>query len=241
MKKPIRRVRSGPVVAVGVVVALLAASGGTAFAAAKVTSKNIKNNTIKSVDVKNGTLTGKDVKNSSLTGKDVKNSSLTGSDVKNESLTGSDVKNGSLTASDVAAGTFAPASALGGTTLQVISKRIPLSTSVATIATYLDVEVRAGCTAGGDVVLSARKKAGGASYAYGLTRVDLNADTIDAFDTGNLGTISLLPVAGTDAQTTATFTSSSGQVVNLSLLARGSSNFNPAVDECVVAGTVIVG
>ncbi|MGH2841471.1 MAG: hypothetical protein ACRDKY_11685 [Solirubrobacteraceae bacterium] len=69
-------------------VALVAALGGTSYAAATITSGNIKNNTIKSIDVKN----------SSLRGIDVKNSSLTGADVRNESLLAKDFKKGELPA-----------------------------------------------------------------------------------------------------------------------------------------------
>jgi hypothetical protein len=231
MSQSARRIRSAPVVAVGIVVLLVAATRGTAYAAKKITGK----------DIKNSSITGKDIKNKSLTGSDIKDSSLTGSDVKDSSLTGNDVKNGSLTAADVKAGTFAPAAALGGATIQKFSKRIPVSTPTAVIATYADVELRASCTGAGDVTLNAAKKAGGPSYAYGLTRVNLATGAVAAFTTGNFGNISLLPAGGTDAQTTAFFTSTTGKVVNLSVLARGTTNFSPAVNECLVAGTVIVG
>lgn len=66
--------------------ALVIALGGTSYATSKISSKDVRNN--------------------SLTGSDIRNSSLTGSDVKNSSLTGSDVKNGSLTKSDLKAGTL---------------------------------------------------------------------------------------------------------------------------------------
>jgi len=66
------------------VVALLAvvvAMAGTSYAAVQITSKQIKNNTIKSKDVKDGELTGKDVKDASLTGADILDGSLTAADV----------------------------------------------------------------------------------------------------------------------------------------------------------------
>lgn len=52
--------------------ALLIALGGTSYAAATITGK----------DVKDGSLTGKDIKNNSLTGKDIKNGSLRAADFK---------------------------------------------------------------------------------------------------------------------------------------------------------------
>jgi hypothetical protein len=63
---------------------LLVLLGGTSYAAAQIT--------------------GKDIKNSSLTGKDVKNGSLKGKDVKDQSVTGLDVSG--LDASDLRAGAF---------------------------------------------------------------------------------------------------------------------------------------
>jgi hypothetical protein len=61
-------------------IALIAALGGTSYAASTITSSDIKNNTIKSADVRNSSLTGKDVKNSSLTSGDIKNGSLLAKD-----------------------------------------------------------------------------------------------------------------------------------------------------------------
>jgi hypothetical protein len=69
------------------VLAIMVTVGGTSYAASKVTSAQIKNNTIKSVDIRNNSVTGADVKNSTLKGTDVKNDSLTGDDV-NESTIG---------------------------------------------------------------------------------------------------------------------------------------------------------
>ena len=57
-------------------VAVFVALGGTSYATAKIT--------------------GKDVRNSSLTGADVRNRSLTGVDVKNRSLSRADLKRGTL-------------------------------------------------------------------------------------------------------------------------------------------------
>jgi hypothetical protein len=71
------------------VVALLAlfvAMGGVSYAAAKIGSKQIKNNSVRGKDIRNGTVAGKDLKNGSTTGKDVKNDSLTGDDILESSL-----------------------------------------------------------------------------------------------------------------------------------------------------------
>lgn len=67
-------------------VALVAATSSTAYAAATISGANVRNSS----------LTGADVKNSSLTGADVKGSSITSGDIRNGSLLGRDFKAGEL-------------------------------------------------------------------------------------------------------------------------------------------------
>jgi hypothetical protein len=67
--------RPSPALVVALV-ALFVSLGGGAYAALHITSRDIANNTIRSIDVKNGSLTGKDVKNNSLGGTDVIESKL---------------------------------------------------------------------------------------------------------------------------------------------------------------------
>lgn len=50
--------------------------GGSAYATAKIGSKQIKDNSIQSKDIKNNTVAGKDVKNGSLAGTDFKSGEL---------------------------------------------------------------------------------------------------------------------------------------------------------------------
>ena len=71
-----RRLRlPSPAMAVALV-ALIAALGGTSYAAITVTSSNVRNN--------------------SLTGTDIRNSSITGADVRNRTLTANDFREGAL-------------------------------------------------------------------------------------------------------------------------------------------------
>lgn len=52
--------------------ALLAALGGTSYAALAITSKQVKNNSLTTRDIKNNTIRGKDVRNGSLLARDFK-------------------------------------------------------------------------------------------------------------------------------------------------------------------------
>jgi len=79
------RPRLSPTLLVAVL-ALVLAAGGTGYAAGKITSAQIKDNTIKSKDVKDRALKGVDVKDGSLSGADVMNGSINGADVADGSL-----------------------------------------------------------------------------------------------------------------------------------------------------------
>jgi len=89
----------GTVVAAAVVIAV--ASTGGAVAGGLITSKQIKNNTIKSIDVRDGNLTGTDIADGSLGGADVTDGSLSGADLAGGAVTGATVQDGSLTGSDI--------------------------------------------------------------------------------------------------------------------------------------------
>jgi hypothetical protein len=89
----------GTVVAAAVVLTI--ATTGGAVAGGLITSKQIKNDTIKSVDVKDGSLTGTDVADGSLGGTDLADGSVSGADVADSSLTGTDVADFSLSNQDV--------------------------------------------------------------------------------------------------------------------------------------------
>jgi hypothetical protein len=72
----------------------LAIGGGTAYAAIKIGTSNIRYHAV----------TGSKLANNSVTASKVKNSALSGSDLRDNSITGADVRAGTLQASDFAAG-----------------------------------------------------------------------------------------------------------------------------------------
>ena len=74
MIKRIRELGSAPMLVA--IVAVVLALGGTATAAKLITSKDIKNRSIRAIDIKRKTLTAQEVKNNSLTGKQIKDGSI---------------------------------------------------------------------------------------------------------------------------------------------------------------------
>ncbi|HEV2790176.1 MAG TPA: hypothetical protein VGV69_02625 [Solirubrobacterales bacterium] len=78
-------------------VALFAALGtGTAFAAEKITGKDIALNAVRSKHLKNGQVRGADLAANAVTGDKVADGSLGGADVADNSLTGADVDESTL-------------------------------------------------------------------------------------------------------------------------------------------------
>jgi hypothetical protein len=79
---------------VSTIALLLAVGGGTAYAAAKIGTNNIRYHAV----------TGSKVATNAVTASKVKNSALSGSDLRDNSIRGADVRNGTLEAVDFAAG-----------------------------------------------------------------------------------------------------------------------------------------
>lgn len=77
-------------------IALFVAMGGAAYAAARIGSGDIVDNSIRSRDVRNQNLRGKDIADGSLGTSEVANNSLRGRDVRGDSLDGSDIDESSL-------------------------------------------------------------------------------------------------------------------------------------------------
>jgi hypothetical protein len=67
-------------------VALFMALGGSSYAALRVGSAQIKNNSVRTQDLRNNDIRGKDIRNSTITGADVGSNRLTGADIKESTL-----------------------------------------------------------------------------------------------------------------------------------------------------------
>lgn len=76
--------------------ALFVAFGGTAWAASKIDSGDIKDNTIKGQDIRTGQVAGSDLRDGSATGDDVADSSLDGRDIEDAGLSGADIADKSI-------------------------------------------------------------------------------------------------------------------------------------------------
>lgn len=134
--------------------ALLIALSGTSYAALTVTSKNIRNGTIRGIDVASNTVTSKNIRNRTIRGVDLANNTITSGKVRNGSLLARDFKAGELPAG--ATGPQGPPGA-NATTNVVIRDAFTLG-------------VPAGAEAGVNVPCAAGEKAfSGGLYGPGFT------------------------------------------------------------------------
>jgi hypothetical protein len=67
-------------------IAVFIALGGAGYAATKVGSKDIRNNSIRSKDVRNNTLRSKDIRNNNLRGKDIRPNTLSAREIRESSF-----------------------------------------------------------------------------------------------------------------------------------------------------------
>jgi hypothetical protein len=178
-------------------IALIAALGGTSYAAVTITGKNIRNDTITSADIRNDSIASRDIDNGSVTGSDLKNGSVTGTDVDDGSLSVADFKPGELPAGP--AGPQGPQGPAG--TSNVVTRRVnaivppvptpPGSTTQSEIARCQSGETAVGGGAGitgvlagkGGIVLTEPVEADGSEpedgeVATGWRAVGLNTATV---------------------------------------------------------------
>ena len=76
--------------------ALFVALGGSSYAAMRVGSQDIVNNSVSSQDLRNNDVRGPDIRKGTVRGTDVRDGDLTGKDVRNDTIGGVDVRESRL-------------------------------------------------------------------------------------------------------------------------------------------------
>ena len=91
MKSIVRR-RPSPALVISLI-ALFITLGGVSYAVAtgSIDSREIKNNTVRTVDLRNNDVRTRDLRNDEVRGRDIRNSTLQGRDVALDTLTGDDI------------------------------------------------------------------------------------------------------------------------------------------------------
>lgn len=76
--------------------ALFIALGGSSYAALRVGSEQVANNSLRSQDLRNNDVRGRDIRKGTVQGTDVRDGDLKGRDVRDNTLSGNDVKESTL-------------------------------------------------------------------------------------------------------------------------------------------------
>ena len=213
------------------IIAIVIACAGTAGAAALVTSKTIKDRTIRGKDVRSNTLTGRTIKG--LSGRDVIRDGLDGSDIDESTL--DTVPNATRAA------TAATADSVNGARVGKLAFRAAAGTGATTVYDEGGVKVTAACSAAG--VLTANASPSGS--AGGVVRLQVThpgtpAEVSYATDNDFTGTDAVNLVAGgpDNLQGRLIFTEPSGNSVTLDYLTQDTAD--PARGfVCLVAGTAV--
>lgn len=104
-----RKIFGGSRVAIALsAIALVFAMGGTAFAAATVTSASIVNNTIQSIDLMDNTVTKADIRDGTITGADIKSGTIQATDIGDGQVDSLNILDGTIGTNDFIAGAVAP-------------------------------------------------------------------------------------------------------------------------------------
>ncbi len=187
MKSILRR-RPSPALVISLI-ALFVSLGGVSYGVAtgSIDSREIKNNTVRTVDLRNNDVRTRDLRNNEVRGRDIRNSTVQGRDVALDTLTGDDINESRLgkVASAVTADsatsaqsaqsaeTAASAESLNGLRVVPIKHR---SGNVAgqTVLDAAGLQLVVSC-AGGDEELRARTTVAGSEIAA----ISDDADTPD--------------------------------------------------------------
>lgn len=78
------------------VLALFVALGGTSYAAVRIGSAEVVNNSLKSEDIRDNTIKGPDIEKDAIRGTDVRDGDLQGRDIRDNTISGEAVKESSL-------------------------------------------------------------------------------------------------------------------------------------------------
>jgi hypothetical protein len=82
-------------------IALFIALGGSSYAAVRVGSRQIADNSVRGRDIRNNDLRSRDIRNGAVLGRDLRNGTVTGADLRNGGVTGADVRNGGLRGAEI--------------------------------------------------------------------------------------------------------------------------------------------
>jgi hypothetical protein len=145
MPQLLRR-RPSPAMVVALL-ALFVALGGSSYAALRIGSAQIVNNSVRSKDIRNNDVRSQDIRNNDVLSKDIRNSTIRGGDVARDTLTGSDINESTLGRVPVAGSALVASSTRSVRTASVRS--VAEGAPAVTLASYGPFTVTGSCVRNG--------------------------------------------------------------------------------------------
>ena len=222
--------------------ALVVALAGSAYAAIKIDTQ----------DIRRGAVTAKKLATNSVTNRAIAADAVTGDKV-NEGTLGQVPSAAKATAADRAtnadqATNAENATTVGGMRAQKFAVKQLSSTALTTIATLGTLDLRAGCNAGGNVLLEVRPASGAPSQVARFS-LHTNAGATGGGGEGTLPPTGLTILNGGEGSAskdgTVEANTANGGVTTIQWAARDANNFvpsaNPEPDKCFTFGTALSG
>jgi hypothetical protein len=226
-------------------IALFLSLGGVSYGVATgfIDSREIRNNTVRSIDVRNNSVRTQDIRNNEVRGFDVRNSSIQGRDVAFNTITGADISESSLekVPSATQADSAATATTVGGIGVRRFFAKPAPGATVAEVLRSSGFAIEAGCTAGGDAVLRLDQLAGSPATNASLVGVgDSVMQPLAQYEASLGANFDLVPAPNASATGTVTLSTSSGTVTTIVYAAQGAPAY-AGENVCSIRGTVTEG
>lgn len=223
MKRFVHRPSPAMVVAL---IALFVALGGSSYAALRIGSAQIKNNSIQSKDIKNRTIRGRDIHRRTIRGSNVGVRSLTGGNIARNKITGSEVLESSLGTVPSANNANHATSADGLTSQRELTYQAAAGTGAADVFDSGKLKLSAACGPGGAVTLTASTRVDHAT----LQSIGDDTDTND----GDFTTAETPTLSSVNEARMVVYTEPGGQVVVINYAAAEGSVYGTT--GCIVKG-----
>jgi hypothetical protein len=229
--------RPSPALVVAVIALIAACAGSAGAARALITSKDVKDHSLRGRDIRSNTITGRNVKG--LSGRDIIKDGLDGSDIDEATL--DTVPNATHAGSATSAGSAAVAGALKGVGLNRLSFRAGAGTPATGIYDDGGLRIQAACGADGTLTASATPSGSdGGHVRVVITHPGSPAETtyISDDDFSGADAANLVTGGATGASGRLTFTSAGGDAITVDYLAQDRAD--PARGyACLLSGTAI--
>jgi hypothetical protein len=214
--------RPSPAMVVAMI-ALFVSLSGVSYGVATgfIDSREIKNNTVRTIDLRNNDIRTRDLRNNEIRGLDIRSSTIQGRDVALNTLTGNDVNESSLgkvpsAGSADTAASATSANSVGGVAVRKINYAGEVGSGFVEVLNLGGLRLEAQCLAGPELEVRANPAVANSELSSTVTPIE-NVD----FDPGD---DTLVADPGTDTSGLIAYAGADGNVVTIQAMTRENLN-----------------